>query len=111
MPKKKIIVLDIGHSYRSLDQAIIALETTVSQASHENKIKIIKVITGHGSGLLREKVRQWCNEQKGRFKGVIYGENYSIFNKETNEMREACDNFDDNDLGRGNSAITYIWLW
>ena len=111
MLKKKIIVLDIGHSYNSLDQAIIALETKVSQISHENKIKIIKVITGHGSGELKTKVRQWCNEQQGRFRGVVYGENYSIFNKETNKMREACDNFDDNDLGKGNSAITYIWLW
>ncbi len=43
---------------------------------------------------------------------VLYiGENYSIFNKETNKMREACDNFYDNDLDRGNSAVTYIWLW
>lgn len=111
MSKKKIIVLDIGHSNHSLDQALINLETAVSQAAHQGNIKVLKVVTGHGSGLLRKKVRHWCNEQTGRFKGVIYGENYSIFDRETNRMREDCDNYDDNDLGKNNNAITYIWLW
>jgi len=111
MKQKYIKVFDVGHSGKYLDEAISDLEVLVSKCSHENKIKVIKIITGHGTGKLREQVRSWCNEQKGRFKDVIYGEEYHMFNAKAVNMREGCKQEYDQDYGKNNSAITYIWLW
>ena len=80
MKREYLKILDIGHSGNSPDRAMIILETAVSQCSFENKTKVIKVITGHGSGKLRKAVRDWCKDQDGRFKDVIYGEDYDMFN-------------------------------
>ena len=111
MKEQYLKIIDIGHSGISPDEAISTLETFVSQCAYENKVRAIKVITGHGSGALRKILRQWCDEQEGRFKGVIYGENYDMFNKTAVNMRSDCNQPIDNDFGKGNSAITYIWLW
>ena len=73
MINNKLKTLDIGHSRKSIEDATMLLETTISQASYEDKIKVVKVITGHGSGKLRKIVRQWCNEQEGDFK-LLYME-------------------------------------
>ena len=108
---KKLKIIDIGHSNYNLEQAISLLETTVSQSVFEGRIKAIKVITGHGSGRLRESVRAWCREQEGRFQAVIHGEDYSLFNKDAADMRADCELTYDQDFGRGNRAVTYIWLW
>ena len=108
---EKLKIIDIGHSNYTLDQAISLLETTVRQSVFEGRIKAIKVITGHGSGRLRESVRAWCGEQEGRFQAVIHGEDYSLFNKEATDMRADCELTSDQDFGRGNRAVTYIWLW
>ena len=110
MKRDYLKILDIGHSGNSSDRAMIILETTVSQCSFENKTKVIKVITGHGSGRLRNTVRAWCKEQDGRFKDVIYGEDYDMFNKAAVNMRSDCGQPDDVDFGRRNAAVTYIWL-
>ena len=110
MTQQYLKVIDIGHSGKSPDDALSILETTVSQCTYGNKIKAIKVITGHGSGRLREIVREWCKDQEGRFKEVINGEDYDMFNKSAVHMRDECSQPDDNDFGRNNSAITYIWL-
>tara|TARA_B100001013_G_scaffold225578_1_gene138148 strand:- start:1286 stop:1621 length:336 start_codon:yes stop_codon:yes gene_type:complete len=107
---EKLKIIDIGHSNYNLEQAISLLETTVSQSVFEGRIKAIKVITGHGSGRLRESVRAWCREQEGRFQAVIHGEDYSLFNKEAADMRADCELTSDRDFGRGNQAVTYIWL-
>jgi len=111
MEEQYFKVIDIGHNGRFPDDAISILETTVSQCAYENKVKVIKVITGHGSGRLRKIVREWCHYQEGRFKGVIYGEDYDMFNKNAVDMRSECNQPNDDDFGRNNSAITYIWLW
>jgi hypothetical protein len=108
---EKLKIIDIGHSNYNLEQAISLLETTVSQSVFEGRIKAIKVITGHGSGRLRETVRAWCREQEGRFQAVIHGEDYSLFNKDAADMRADCELTSDRDFGRGNRAVTYIWLW
>ena len=110
MQQQYLKVLDIGHSGKSPDEAMMILETTVSQCSFENRVKAIKVITGHGSGKLRNIVRAWCNDQEGRFNKVIYGEDYDMFNKDAVNMRSDCNQPPDNDFGRKNAAITYIWL-
>ena len=110
MNKNLLKVIDIGHSGNTPDDAISILETTVSNCLYENKVKVVKVITGHGSGSMRNMVRQWCKEQEGRFKGVIYGENYDMFNNEAVKMRGECFYPNDIDYGKNNSAVTYIWL-
>ena len=63
MKQEYLKILDIGHSGNFPDEAMTILETTVSQCSFENKTKAIKVITGHGSGKLRQTVREWCDDQ------------------------------------------------
>ena len=110
MNQQYLKVIDIGHNGKSPDEALSTLETTVSKCSYENKVKAIKVITGHGTGRLRKIVRDWCEDQKGRFRGVIYGEDYDMFNQYAVNMRSDCHQPDDIDFGKNNSAITYIWL-
>ncbi|MBC8467156.1 MAG: Smr/MutS family protein [Candidatus Marinimicrobia bacterium] len=111
MNQQKLKIIDIGHSNYSLESALSMLETTVSQSAFEGQIRVIKIITGHGSGKLRDAVREWCKEQEGRFQAVIHGEDYSMFNKDAADMRADCELRHDVDFGRGNRAIIYIWLW
>lgn len=111
MSYKKLKIIDIGHSNHSLEHALSLLETTVSQSAFEGRIRAIKIITGHGSGKLRSAVRGWCKDQEGRFQAVIHGEDYSMFNQDAADMRADCDLKQDPDFGRGNRAVTYIWLW
>ena len=110
MPKELFKVIDIGHSNFRLDTAIALLETTVSQSAYEGKIRGIKIITGHGSGKLRLAVEKWCLEQVGRFRAVIHGEDYDMFNQKAIDMRRDCDHPHDLDYGRKNQAVIYIWL-
>ena len=111
MKGNKLKVVDIGHSKLSLENARSLFETTISKTLHEGNTRAVKVITGHGSGKLRNSIRDWCNEQEGRFQAVIYGEDYDMFNKGAVDMRSDCNINYDPDFGRQNSAVTYIWLW
>ena len=111
MRNQKLKIIDIGHSNYSIESAISLLETTVSQSAFEGRIRAIKIITGHGSGKLRDAAREWCEEQEGRFQAVIYGEDYTMFNRDAADMRADCDLRSDMDFGRRNRAVTYIWLW
>ena len=102
MLEKGLKIIDIGHSNYGLDTAISLLETIVSQSAYESKTRGIKIITGHGSGKLRNAVRDWCLEQEGRFRAV---------NQNAVGMRIDCEQPNDPDYGRKNRAVTYIWLW
>ena len=110
MPDERFKVIDIGHSNFRLDTAIALLETTVSQYAYEGRIRGIKIITGHGSGKLRYAVEEWCLEQEGRFRAVIPGEDYDMFNQKAIDMRRDCDHPHDLDYGRKNQAVIYLWL-
>ena len=103
-------VIDIGHSNYSVDKAISVLETEVSSTMCSNKIRSIKIIHGHGSGILRKVVRRWCQEQEGRFRDVILGEEYDLFHQNSIAMRQDSGLPNDRDFGRRNRAVTYLWL-
>jgi hypothetical protein len=103
--------IDIGHQNHHLDKALSILETNVSTALHEGKIRALKIIHGHGEGALRAAVRTWCNEQEGRFKAVIPGEKYDMFHQESVDMRSVCGLPKDPHYGTKNRSVTYIWLW
>ena len=111
MKNAKIKIVDIGHKNLRLEDAQSLLETTISQIAYEGNIKVVKIITGHGSGALRHSVRKWLQEQEGRFQAVINGEDYNMFNTLAADMRSECHIKDDFDFGKGNSAITFVWLW
>ncbi len=104
-------ILDIGHSNYSLDRAIVELQTTVSQATHDGSIRIIKVIHGHGKGAMRKAVRDWCVDQTGRFRAVVFGEDYEMFHGDSMDMRSECGIKTQVDFGKLNRGVTYIWLY
>ena len=103
-------VIDIGHKNYGLDTAIATMEAEVSKMIYNGESKAIKIIHGHGTGVLKDAVREWCAGQSGRFKAVIFGEDYDMFHQDSMAMRSACGLPDDEDFGRNNSAVTYIWL-
>ena len=102
--------LDIGHRNLSLDSALSLLEVEVSNAMFSGNVQALKVIHGHGSGALRNAVRDWCRDQHGRFKAMITGEDYDMFHPESAAMRSECGLPRDPDFGRRNRAVTYIWF-
>ena len=102
--------IDIGHRNLSVDIALSVLESEVSNAMFRDEIRSIKIVHGHGSGALRSAVRQWCNEQSGRFRGVIPGEKHDLFHQKSIAMRQDCGFPKDRDFGQKNRAVTYIWL-
>ena len=108
--QSRLKIIDIGHSGYNLDKAISELEYNVNLCLENGNFRAIKVIHGHGTGALKKEVREWCNYNEGRFRSIIYGEDYDLFDKKSAEMRADCGSPYDNDLGAKNSAITYIWL-
>lgn len=103
--------IDIGHQNYAMDKALSILETAVSEAIYGGEIRALKVVHGHGEGTLRAAVRDWCAGQEGRFKAVIFGEDYDLFHKDSVDMRAACGVSKDPQFGTRNRAFTYIWLW
>ena len=108
---KPFKIMDIGHSGFTIDEAIAELETTISDYIFYGNTRALKIIHGHGSGALQKGVRDWCKGYDGRFQGVVYGEDYDLFNPLAAAMRADSRSPADPDLGRGNGAVTYIWLW
>ena len=111
MIMNKLKVIDIGHTNLSIDTAMLDLETKISQLNFEGDYKVVKVIFGHGSGALKQTIKGWIKEQEGRFKAIIYGEDYNFFNKVAVDMRSEYKLRNDHDFGRKNSCILYIWFW
>lgn len=109
-----LLVLDVGHPPRSPKQVEDELEAAFAKVRNSSTLRALKVIHGYGShgrgGSTRETVRNWAFQFRRRFRAVINGEAYDIFNDEVQEMRAACGQLDDNDLGIGNTGITLIWV-
>ena len=105
--------IDIGHISSGpilVDRAVEILAVAISQAK-EGGVVAVKIIHGSGSGALKKAVRGWLKNEKGRFKAVIYGENYSMFDKTSVAMRSQISNKNkDNDFERKNPGITIVWL-
>lgn len=102
--------LDIGHKSLNALDALSSLEVAISNAKNNSRVVALKVVHGSGSGAIRRAVRAWGQEQEGRFKAVIGGEDYNMFNKEAVMMRSELVDKKDKDFNRKNSGITIFWL-
>jgi hypothetical protein len=70
---------------------------------------MLKIIHGR-SGNTKIITRNWAYTNRRRLRGIIYGENYTIFDKLTQEMREEVGKFSDSELDASNGGIIILWI-
>jgi hypothetical protein len=106
--------IDIAHPPLKSDDAEQLLENRLRSASLSKNRCVLKVIHGYGSsekpGVLKEFVRNWTYRNRAKLLAVIPGEEYNMFDAKTIEMRKACGQIIDPDLGAYNPGITIIWI-
>lgn len=106
--------VDLGHPPRHPDKVEAELNHLLSEIRGSKEFRALKIIHGYGShgrgGATRETVRDWAYRFQRHLRAVIYGEDYSIFDDDTQEMREECGQVDDSDLGQANPGITILWI-
>ena len=101
--------IDIAHAGQNASNAMSDLEVAISMAKSDSRVTAVKIIHGLG-GRVASEVRKWAKEQKGRFRGVINGEDYDMFNRDAVNMRSNFLSSKDEDFNRKNPGITIIWL-
>jgi hypothetical protein len=109
-----IQTIDIAHPPLSSDAAEKLLDDEIRRIRSTSELRVIKVIHGYGStagrSTLKELVKNWSYRNRKHVLAVIPGEEYSILNVKTMEMRKACGQISDPDLDTCNSGITIIWV-
>ncbi len=109
-----ILTIDLAHPPRPPARVEADLQTVVLNVRNSNRQRAIKVIHGYGShgrgGSTRETVRDWAYNFRRHLRAVIYGENYNIFDDDTQELRDECGKIDDPDLQAANPGITILWV-
>lgn len=109
-----MLEIDVAHPPRKPHHVESTLTDLLSQVRGSRQYRALKVIHGYGShgrgGATRETVRNWAFNHRRHFKAIIEGENYDMFDDATQDMRSACGQFDDDDLGVSNPGITILWV-
>lgn len=104
-----VLTVDVAHPPRRPDQVEHELEEALAQVHKSSSLRILKIIHGQ-SGNTKNIVRNWAYNKRRHLRGIIYGENYSIFDEATQEMRDEVGQFPDSDLEASNDGITIIWV-
>jgi len=104
-----VLTVDVGHPPRRPERVECELEEALLQVSGPTAFRVMKIIHGR-SGTTKETVRNWAHDHRRRLRGIIYGENYSIFDEQTQEMRRIVEQFSDKDLETSNVGITILWV-
>ena len=106
--------IDIAHPPLTSDAAEITLDDEISHVRSAQNRRVLKVIHGSGTSdrpaVLKQVVRNWAHRNRARLLAVIPGEEYSILDPKTQEMRKQCGQVTDSDLDATNSGITVIWV-
>lgn len=89
---KRLKKIDLEAGMPTSADALALLKSNIANAKSGN-VGCLYVIHGYGSsgrgGVIRDKVRQWLNAQarNGTVKTVINGEDFTIFNFKTLELK------------------------
>jgi len=114
MDQNYFLVIDVGHPPRPPKQVESELDAALAKVRNSSVLRVIKVIHGYGShgrgGSTKETVRNWAFQFRRRFRAIVNGEDYDMFDDDTQEMRNECGQIADNDLGIGNAGMTLIWV-
>jgi hypothetical protein len=109
-----ILTIDIAHPPVSQEMAERVLLDSWQKVRNSSSLRILKVVHGYGSsgkgGFTREVVRNWVFRNKSRFREVLDGSEYSLFDRRVQSMTREIGDIADPDLGRNNPGITIIWV-
>ena len=107
-------VIDVGHPPLPPEKVEELLLQVWIEARNAPGVRVIKVIHGFGSsgkgGGTQLVVRNWGSHMRTRLRGVIPGEEYSLYARDSQAMRREVGRFDDSELDAGNRGITYLWI-
>lgn len=109
-----IHTIDVSHPPRHPDVVEQELVSAWSTVRNSATLRIIKIVHGHGStgkgSSTKELVRNWLFRSRTKFRAVIDGEQYEMFNAVVQEMRSEVGQFNDRDLNAANPGITIVWV-
>ena len=109
-----LYTLDVAHPPRHPDAVEDSLIEAWEHVRNSPALRLIKVIHGYGSGgkggSTKEVVRNWLFRRRDRFRGIVYGEDYTPHDDRVQEIRKEIGHYDDNDLTFQNPGITIIWV-
>lgn len=109
-----ILTVDVAHPPRHPDIVEQQLVEAWSKVRNSSTLRILKIVHGHGStgkgGSTKDVVRNWAFRTRTRFKAIIEGEGYSVYDVDTQEMRREVGLYGDVDLEKGNPGITIVWI-
>ena len=109
-----LLTIDVAHPPRHPDVVEQQLTDAWSKIRNSSTLRVLKIVHGHGStgkgGSTKDDVRNWAFRSRARLKAIIHGENYSVFDSDTQEMRDEVGTFSDPDLENANPGITILWI-
>lgn len=109
-----ILVLDVAHPPRPPGEVEDELLHAWSEVRNSSSFRILKIIHGYGKsgkgGATKEVVRNWAFHNRSRLRCVIDGEDYSLYNAATQELRKHIGDYVDADVGAINPGITIVWV-
>ncbi len=109
-----IYTIDIAHPPLHADAAEQLLNDTLMMIRNSSTYRVLKIIHGKGTtekpAVLKTIVHNWAYRNKHRLKAFIPGEQYSLFDSLTQQMRINCGQIHDSDLGSCNAGISILWI-
>jgi hypothetical protein len=112
--KSPVYTIDIAHPPRHPDRAEEEMEAAWQTVRTSPSLHILKIIHGYGSsgqgGSTRTLARNWAYSNRARFRAIVNGETYTLFETTTQAMRLETGPYDDPDLVHGNPGILVIWV-
>ncbi len=109
-----IHTIDIAHPALASEVAEEALDGAILYIRSTQNLRTLKIVHGRGDtdrpSVLKGIAQNWAYRNRKRFKAIIPGEEYGIFNPETLDMRKACGQEPDADLNAHNPGVTIVWV-
>lgn len=106
--------VDIAHPPISSGDAENFLDEALRMIQSSSSLRVLKIIHGKGSderpARLKETVKNWTYRNRSRIRAVIDGEEYDVFHADVQNLRSACGNEADADLGAANAGMTIVWI-
>jgi hypothetical protein len=107
-------VIDVAHPPRTAEAVESELVEAWSRVRNSPALRGLKIIHGYGSkgkgGSTRETVRNWAFRNRSKFRAVIEGERFSLFEPEVQALSREFEVFEDPDLGKSNPGVLLIWI-